>query len=87
VCPRLQHGPGRIQLGRDALQESDRGRNLPLCPRHRETLSTRHGPRDVGRDGLSLAVPLKDPKGKVLGHLVAMDVKPMVLTAEEIEVF
>jgi len=34
-----------------------------------------------------LAVPLKDPKGKVLGHLVAMDVKPMVLTAEEIEVF
>jgi hypothetical protein len=30
---------------------------------------------------------LKDPKGKVLGHLVAMDVKPMVLTAEEIEVF
>jgi PAS domain S-box-containing protein len=34
-----------------------------------------------------LAVPLKDPKGKVLGHLVAMDVKPMVLTVEEIEVF
>lgn len=34
-----------------------------------------------------LAVPLKDPKGKVLGHLVAMDVKPMVLTADEIEVF
>jgi formate hydrogenlyase transcriptional activator len=34
-----------------------------------------------------LAVPLKDPKGKVLGHLVAMDVKPMTLTAEEIEVF
>ncbi len=34
-----------------------------------------------------LAVPLKDPKGKVLGHLVAMDVKPMVLTSEEIEVF
>jgi formate hydrogenlyase transcriptional activator len=34
-----------------------------------------------------LAVPLKDPKGQVLGHLVAMDVKPMVLTAEEIEVF
>lgn len=34
-----------------------------------------------------LAVPLKDPKGKVLGHLVAMDVKPMLLTAEEIEVF
>lgn len=34
-----------------------------------------------------LAVPLKDPQGKVLGHLVAMDVKPMVLTAEEIEVF
>ena len=34
-----------------------------------------------------LAVPLKDPKGKVLGHLVAMDVKPMILTADEIEVF
>lgn len=34
-----------------------------------------------------LAVPLKNPKGQVLGHLVAMDVKPMVLTAEEIEVF
>ena len=34
-----------------------------------------------------LAVPLKDPKGKVLGHLVAMDVKPMVLTTEDIEVF
>jgi GAF domain-containing protein len=34
-----------------------------------------------------LAVPLKDPKGTVLGHLVAMDVKPMVLTSEEIEVF
>ncbi|MGQ0810092.1 MAG: GAF domain-containing protein, partial [Nitrospiraceae bacterium] len=34
-----------------------------------------------------LAVPLKDPKGKVLGHLVAMDVKPMLLTSEEIEVF
>jgi len=32
-----------------------------------------------------LAVPLKDPKGKVLGHLVAMDVKPMVLTTEDIE--
>jgi formate hydrogenlyase transcriptional activator len=34
-----------------------------------------------------LAVPLKDPKGKVLGHVVAMDVKPMVLTTEEITVF
>jgi formate hydrogenlyase transcriptional activator len=34
-----------------------------------------------------LAVPLKDPKGTVLGHLVAMDVKPMVLTVDEIEVF
>ncbi len=34
-----------------------------------------------------LAVPLKDPKGTVLGHLVAMDVKPMTLTADEIEVF
>ena len=34
-----------------------------------------------------LAVPLKDPKRKVLGHLVAMDVKPMTLTPDEIEVF
>jgi formate hydrogenlyase transcriptional activator len=34
-----------------------------------------------------LAVPLKDPKGQVLGHLVAMDVKPMTLTADEIDVF
>jgi len=34
-----------------------------------------------------LAVPLKDPKGKVLGHVVAMDVKPMALTMEEITVF
>ncbi len=34
-----------------------------------------------------LAVPLKDPKRKVLGHLVAMDVKPMILTSDEIEVF
>jgi len=34
-----------------------------------------------------LAVPLKDPNGTVLGHLVAMDVKPMTLTAEEITVF
>jgi len=34
-----------------------------------------------------LAVPLKDPKGTVLGHLVAMDVNPMTLTSEEIEVF
>ncbi len=34
-----------------------------------------------------LAVPLKDPKGQVLGHLVAMDVKPMALTSDEIEVF
>ena len=34
-----------------------------------------------------LAVPLKDPKGQVLGHLVAMDVKPMILTSDEIEVF
>lgn len=34
-----------------------------------------------------LAVPLKDPNRTVLGHLVAMDVKPMVLTAEEIDVF
>jgi len=33
-----------------------------------------------------LAVPLKDPQGKVLGHLAAMDVKPMLLTAEEIDV-
>ena len=34
-----------------------------------------------------LAVPLKDPQRKVLGHLVAMDVKPMALTPDEIEVF
>ena len=34
-----------------------------------------------------LAVPLRDPKGTVLGHLVAMDVKPMSLTAEEVDVF
>lgn len=34
-----------------------------------------------------LAVPLKDPTGTVLGHLVAMDVKPMVLTAEDVDVF
>jgi formate hydrogenlyase transcriptional activator len=34
-----------------------------------------------------LAVPLKDAKGKVLGHLVAMDVKPMALTEEEVAVF
>jgi formate hydrogenlyase transcriptional activator len=34
-----------------------------------------------------LAVPLKDPKGQVLGHLVAMDSKPMTLTSDEIEVF
>lgn len=34
-----------------------------------------------------LAVPLKDPKGTVLGHLVAMDVKPMLLTTEEVDVF
>lgn len=34
-----------------------------------------------------LAVPLKDPTETVLGHLVAMDVKPMVLTAEDVDVF
>ena len=34
-----------------------------------------------------LAVPLKDAKGTILGHLVAMDVKPMVLSPEEIDVF
>ncbi len=45
--------------------------------------------RDLVTLGVSsyLAVPLKDPKGKVMGHLVAMDVKPMVLTTEDIEVF
>jgi len=45
--------------------------------------------RDLATLGVSsyLAVPLKDPKGKVLGHLVAMDVKPMNLTSEEITVF
>ena len=48
-------------------------------------------PRDADLTTLDvtsyLAVPLKAPKGNVLGHLVAMDVKPMVLTAEEIDVF
>ncbi len=34
-----------------------------------------------------LAVPLKAPKGEIIGHLVAMDVKPMTLTPEEIAVF
>jgi PAS domain S-box-containing protein len=34
-----------------------------------------------------LAVPLRDPKGLVLGHLAAMDVQPMRLTPEEIHVF
>jgi len=34
-----------------------------------------------------LAVPLRDPKGVVLGHLAAMDVKPMALTEDEIAVF
>ncbi|ALA60389.1 sigma-54-dependent Fis family transcriptional regulator [Nitrospira moscoviensis] len=34
-----------------------------------------------------LAVPLKDPRGTVLGHLAAMDTKPMLLAPEEIEVF
>ena len=34
-----------------------------------------------------LAVPLRDPMGMVLGHLVAMDVKPMVLTTEDVDVF
>ena len=45
--------------------------------------------RDLVTLGINsyLAVPLKDPHGKVLGHLVAMDVKPMALTAEEIDVF
>ena len=60
---------------------------------------TRHYPQDVAKlfpqdtelvtMGVTgyLAVPLKDPKGTVLGHLVAMDVKPMLLTTEEIDVF
>ena len=45
--------------------------------------------RDLATLGVNsyLAVPLKDPQGAVLGHLVAMDVKPMALTAEEIDVF
>ncbi len=45
--------------------------------------------RDLVKLGVTsyLAVPLKDPKSQVLGHLVAMDVKPMTLTADEIEVF
>ena len=34
-----------------------------------------------------LAVTLKDLKGQVLGYLLAMDVKPMILTSDEIEVF
>jgi len=34
-----------------------------------------------------LAVPLKGPRAEVLGHLVAMDVKPMTLTEDEIIVF
>ncbi|MGC4099566.1 MAG: sigma 54-interacting transcriptional regulator [Nitrospira sp.] len=34
-----------------------------------------------------LAVPLRNPIGMVLGHLVAMDVKPMVLTSEDVDVF
>ncbi len=45
--------------------------------------------QDLAKLGVTsyLAVPLKNPKGTVLGHLVAMDVKPMVLTPDEIEVF
>jgi formate hydrogenlyase transcriptional activator len=45
--------------------------------------------QDLVKLGVSsyLAVPLKDPKGQVLGHLVAMDEKPMVLTQDEIAVF
>jgi len=34
-----------------------------------------------------LAVPLRGPEGDVLGHLAAMDVNPMTLTAEDIAVF
>jgi hypothetical protein len=34
-----------------------------------------------------VAVPLKNPTGAVLGHLVAMDTQPMLLTTEEIDVF
>ena len=45
--------------------------------------------QDLAKLGVAsyLAVPLKNPKGTVLGHLVAMDVKPMILTPDEIEVF
>ncbi|BFU95644.1 MAG: hypothetical protein NTNFB02_23660 [Nitrospira sp.] len=50
-----------------------------LFPRDRELVT-------MGVMGY-LGVPLKDPKGAVLGHLAAMDVKAMPLTAEEIEVF
>jgi GAF domain-containing protein len=34
-----------------------------------------------------LAVPLKASRGEIVGHLVAMDVAPMVLSPEEISVF
>ena len=34
-----------------------------------------------------LAVPLVSPSGKVLGHLAALDVKPMPLTSEELSIF
>jgi formate hydrogenlyase transcriptional activator len=45
--------------------------------------------QDLAKLGVSsyLAVPLRDPGGKVLGHLVAMDVQPMSLSPEDIEVF
>jgi PAS domain S-box-containing protein len=34
-----------------------------------------------------LAVPLTSPNGEVLGHLAALDVKPMPLTAEDLSIF
>ena len=34
-----------------------------------------------------LAVPLMSPGGKVLGHLAALDVKPMPLTPEDLSIF
>jgi formate hydrogenlyase transcriptional activator len=45
--------------------------------------------RGLGRLGVKgyLAVPLKDPNNTVIGHLVAMDIKTMALSEEEIIVF
>jgi formate hydrogenlyase transcriptional activator len=45
--------------------------------------------KGLGRLGVNgyLAVPLKDPNNTVIGHLVAMDVKTMALSEDEIIVF